>query len=258
MARRFAGTGPAASAIDNGVDSNAKNVDYLMDLELKRVPFPRAECPFNVPPHVLDRCGVTADEVLVGPADPNMYQSISGSNRVEQIRAAYGPKARVVVDPETKQQLYYGTGNVCMAVPRVAYEAAQERYIDAPSREFQKDLEDSDEPNAVESTEVPDRSDMNYFRRQAANNSRSWRDSGMVGQESDTYQMTLDEGMRRLKALGKDPEVMAAEHRRGAIHAPIDAEHWRNMIGGKKTFGVGNTGFTNQNSALAQARRAKA
>ena len=217
--------------------------------------------------------GVSDEEWVYGARHPDRWQAVEGKDRVRELARQYG-YARIVKDEEGRPVMD-GSDNIMVALP-LAPKLERDRRMQEELNRQQAYLEETQigdfrylEESSSNAANDPDMvvpftlgmKDM--LRKIAMQNRRNNHSTGLMGPGSPTAgRMSLS----RAESM-YTPEQIEAEERRHAgttTQTPMSVERWTKMRADmdptaknqrEKLFGFSDTGFTNPNSALAQARR---
>lgn len=193
---------------------------------------------------------------LARNSDHPRYREI-GEDRPQEIMDTY-PGAYIC--STDKADSYRSMDSVLMAVPDALVAKVQDG-IDAGSREWSKDLEiDPTQPGVVASYDE-DYNDIRKRTRKDVQQERARNVSqGLTGPQSPTHGLSLMEANALMaKRHGpKHAEMEQARYRQVGNQPSMGLEEFQARISGKKTFGMGDTGFgRNAKSPLAQAAARK-
>lgn len=217
--------------------------------------------------------GVTDEEWVYGARLPERWQSTEGKNRVQELARQWG-YARVVKDEEGRP-IMGGSDNIMVALPlapKIGRDEAERRELNRQQADLQETRQGdqvyleqttsnaADDPNMVVPFTLAMKDMLLRVREQNKRNNQSTSVMGPGSPTSGGVPLSVAESRYT-------PEQIEAEERKHAgtiTHIPMSQARWtemkakmdptaRNQRG--QMFGFAESGFTNPNSALAQAQR---
>ncbi len=227
---------------DKGDGVTAVRDEFTVDEDMKR--------RYGVPSHY--------DVYWARDDDHPMHKA---EQRPEQLLRNYEGATRVSGPGFDK--IRCGEDLVLMAIPRIHTER-RDKEVARLRKEYEANLEPNPEDDGGASSMErigPQKGDRDLNARMRAEH-RNNVALGVTGPSSPTHGMSLRDAERMMEARGVDIEAVQRQERAGGTHAHVDHDGYKELLKRsteKVTYGFNAwQGSVNQNSALEQAKRARA